>query len=77
MAEACPTARIGAEIVPAGVVRHQHDDVGPLLLCLRRLDLRRRDSQQYPNGNVAEQPVEKFMSHCVTPIEVRRQVPLV
>ena len=25
-------ARIGAEIVPAGVVGHQHDDVGPLLL---------------------------------------------
>ena len=33
MAERRAAAGIGAEIVPAGVVGHQHDDVGSLLAC--------------------------------------------
>ena len=32
MPERLAAVGIGAEIVPAGVVRHQHDDVRPLLL---------------------------------------------
>ena len=34
MAERCASA-VSAEITPAGIVGHQHDDVGPLLLRLR------------------------------------------
>jgi hypothetical protein len=48
------TARIGPEIVSTGIVRHQHDDVRPLLLRLRWLHVRRSDSQQRPKGYAAE-----------------------
>jgi hypothetical protein len=42
MAEARAAARIGAEIIPAGVVRHQHHDVRPLLWLGRRWSWRLR-----------------------------------
>ena len=42
MAERRAASRIGAEVVPARVVRHQHVDVGPLLLRCRRRQRRGR-----------------------------------
>jgi len=47
-------AEIGTEIGPSRVVAHQHDDVGSLLLRRCWVYLRRRDSQQSPDGDAAE-----------------------
>ena len=45
--ESRAASRIGAEIVPTGVVRHKHDDVGSLLLlCSRRCTRSHHDSTQ-------------------------------
>src|SRR5690242_12094408 len=49
MAEGRTPARVGAEIVPAGVVSHEHDDVGALLLRLCRAHYS-GCSQQQCNG---------------------------
>ena len=75
--EAGTAARIGAEIVPAGIVRHQHDDIRPLLLWLHRgrcwrwgrsLRLareRRRGCDDQHDSCAAEQLIYEFVSHCV------------
>ena len=47
MAERGATPAIGAEIVPSSVIRHQHDDIWPLLLLCGRL--------RYRNQHRAEQ----------------------
>jgi hypothetical protein len=41
MAEARASSRIATEIIPTGVIGHQHDDVGFLVLALARVRLRR------------------------------------
>ena len=50
MAEARASSRIAAEIIPAGVVGHQHDDVGFLVLRLQGSGYADERSRSCQNG---------------------------
>ena len=50
------SSTVSAEIAPAGIIGHQHDDVGPLVLCLRVDGNRKREQCRHgyasnQNGN--------------------------
>ena len=63
MAERLAAAGIGAEIVPAGVVRHQHDDVRPFLrLGVSRRQRQRRQRRAYCASDEQRVP-RKFIGH--------------
>ena len=61
MAETRAASRIGAEIIPAGIVGHEHNDVGALFLRLCQADEPRR-GQGYPHGESAEDGT-KIIAH--------------
>jgi hypothetical protein len=67
VAERDAAARIGAEIVPTGIVGHEHDDVWPLLLRFhRRADDRagerrhKKGGKQARNAGNANAPLAVF-----------------
>jgi hypothetical protein len=50
MAEARASSRIATEIIPTGVIGHQHDDVGFLVLRLQGSACADERSCSYQNG---------------------------
>jgi hypothetical protein len=62
MAEACASSRIATEIIPTGVVGHQHDDVGFLVLRLQGSGCADEHSRSCQNGQTV---AEYFLFHLV------------